>query len=363
MDFETNTIKWHSPDLYVRSVALSNDDVVLAVDFLGATEAELEWWWSWCTKQKFILHNAQFDNGVIYHKTGVLLTPHADTFILFKMLGGKVHSHFEVGHGLKDAQEHVLGWPIRGDGELHQYMTETGLTWDRVKEFNWDILGYYNAYDADSTWQLYKIFKQMFEDQEEWGQTCIPWHQEDCLNECMMQIEAIYHGLDVDEEKSIEYTEYCQEELKRRTKDFYDFPDFADHLADYETRAIAAIADTMPNQYNKDGKTVSKNWIKKQAKLEAAKEVRHFNLNSPQQLAVLLYDAAGYFSDQGRTTKKDVLKTMGKGGALILSIREMNTELKFLAQLKYNTKEGKLTPTVMYPATITGRVSSKEEVK
>jgi hypothetical protein len=361
LDFEANTKRPEDPNLYIRTVALANDSLVVGIDFLNCAAADWDWMMGWLCEQQLVVFNCLYDHALIYRKARRLVSPHADCYIAFKMLGGKKYIDANVGHSLKWAQVELLGWDAMGDSEIDAYMEANGLTWEEVRKFDREILLRYNCLDADSTWALYKLFQDLCKEHwDTWGQYFGAWHREDCLTAALAWIEAIDAGMPVDEDQLRVYTDMCTRDKDKYLQAFMEHPLLKDGIREYNEKHCASIWDNPPTQYTKDGRLTA-NWVKRQAKYEAALKENHFNTNSPQQLQWLLYGHAKIASPKPNlSTDAESLQQIGEVGQLLLSYRNMVTELKFLTQLTDNNMSGVFHPSVRFPATKTGRVASGE---
>lgn len=364
LDFEANTNKPQAEDLYIRTMAVSNDDCVVGVDFLGCNDEDWEWLWQWLPQQKLIVFNAMYDHALIHRTCNQLITPHVDLYVAFKKLGGKKKFTDSMAtHSLKSAQVYLLGWQDKGNDEIKEYMKSNGLTWRDVREFDRDLLLRYNCLDADSTWELYQLFRGLVQDhQEGWGQFFGQWHREDCLTATMLWIEALSYGLPIDEVQLEAHRAECQEKKDSYLEQFMNHPKLKDGIASYNKNVVDTLKAAEPPKFRKDGQVTSR-WSKWLDKVVEADRTNHFNTNSVQQLQWLLYEYAKIPPPKDNlSTDAESLNSIGEVGQLLLKHRSMVTELKFAKQLAENNTSGKFYPNVIYPGTDTGRVVSREEI-
>lgn len=363
-DFEANTNKPQHKDLYIRSVAFANDDAVVCVDFLDCSSEDWEWFLKWVCEQRLIAFNALYDHGLLYAKTGKLVEPHADLYVAFKSLGGKKDSKDALAtHSLKAAQVRLLEWEDKGNDEIKDYMRSNDYTWADVKKFDSEILLRYNGYDADSTWSLYQLIRELVKEHwETWGQHFNEWHKEECVGAVMLWIEALHHGMPIDEEQLASHTAECEKSRDAHLIDFLNHEMLREGVDAYNKQVVDEIRKTEPTKYRKDGQITAR-WNKWLRKLEAAENINHFNTNSPKQLQWLLYGYAGITPPkENMSTDAESLNDIGEVGQLLLDHRKMVTELKFAKQLADSNKDGVFYPNVVYPGTDTGRVVSREEI-
>ena len=351
-------------DLYVRSIAMANDDVVVAVDFKDAAEEDMEWFWLWLVEQQLIVFNVMYDHGIIYNKTGKLVKPLACMYTAFKFLGGKKYSDSAARHSLKWAQTELLGWEQMGNDEIKTYMKDEKLTWEDVEQFDEDILLHYNGLDADATWSLYLIVKNLVrQNWDTWGEYFSEWHQDDCLTISMLWIESLQEGLPIDQDQLVIHHKECVDGTEVAKEEFFAAEEVAGGILEYNQKAAEAMRDApMKNKFKKNGEP-TKHWANRLAKYEENIKLNHFNLNSPPQLKWLLYEYAKLVPPKPTgSTDKESLGQLGHIGDLILNYRSWNTELKFAKQLVGSNNNGVLYPNVVFPGTDTGRVVSREEI-
>ena len=365
LDFEANTNKPHSTDLFIRTMALANDEYVVGVDFLGCSDTDWGWLMEWLPQQKLIVFNAMYDNALLLRKSGRLVPPQVDLYIAFKKLGGKKKStDHKATHSLKSAQVYILDWQDKGNDEIAEYMKKHQLTWSDIRKFDQDILLRYNCLDADSTWALYQVFKELIaEHQENWGQYFGQWHREECLTAAALWIESLSHGLPIDEGQLESHRLDCQEKRDYYLTQFFDHPQIKDGVALYNATIVENLKAAEPPKHKKNG-DIQVRWLKWATKVKEAAAVNHFNTNSVQQLRWLLYGYAKIAPPKGTlSTDAEALNSIGEVGQLLLNYRSMTTELKFVTQLAENNTDGKFYPRVVYPGTETGRVVSREEIR
>jgi hypothetical protein len=366
LDFEANTNKPQAKDLWVRSVALANDDYVIAIDFNEGSEKDLQWVWAWMATQEMITFNHIYEGGVIYAKTGLIVAPLVDVYLAFKALGGKKYFDSPIGHSLKMAQVELLGWHEKGDAELDEYKTKMGYDWADIKKYDKGIILHYNGLDADSTWALYKLLKDTVKRHwDTWGEHFGDWHTEDVLNMNDLWVEALQEGMPLDMPQLHSYTEECAVSKEEYHSRFMSHELIAPGIKEYNDKYLAEII-TVHDKYIKVTKAgkVSANWQKRLDAYKEAEGGNHFNLNSPLQLRWLLYDSAGIQSPKpDLSTDKESLNQIGEVGELLLGYRSAKTELQFLNQLAANEIDGKIYPNIVVMGTDTTRAVSRESIK
>lgn len=366
LDFEANTNKPHRKDLWLRSMAIANDNEVVAIDFKDCSQEDLDWCLGWVSRQEMVTFNHIYEGGLLLNKTGLLTAPLVDVYSAFKALGGKKYADSVAGHSLKSAQVELLGWAEKGNAGLEEHKEAMNYGWEDIAKYDKDIILHYNGLDADSTWALYGILKDTVKRHwDTWGEHFGSWHSEDCLNMTMLWVEALNTGMPIDLEQLTQYTEHCTQ-LKQRSYDlFMEHELIAPGIKEYNDAHLSAILDVHDNyiKVTKSGK-VSANWQIRLDQHEASKNINHFNLNSWQQLQWLLYDKAGIRSPKANmSTDKESLQQIGEVGEMLLAYREAKTELQFLNQLSVLEEEGILYPNIVVPGTDTMRCTSREDIK
>lgn len=344
LDFETNTYDYMAEDFYVRTVGLANDEYVVSIDFLDADEIELQFFKAYLLNLDYVAHNSCFEAGTLRVWAGDMGKPICDTYILFADLA----CEFNRPHSLAAGMEDLLGQQKEGD-KVKEHMKANKWTWTDVKEFDFEILGRYNAIDAWGCWEMYKYFDKVIQSFDStWGQYYWDYHREDCLNEVFLQVEARFNGIDVDTSE-LESTYSTTIVSKDRALDeFINDEAIQPHLKRFHEETLSNLEDKRPEEFTKTGKPAAR-YIKWRDKLEEAKTAFHFNTNSTQQLRWLFFDQMGIepveFTPGGDpSTSAACLAKMGKPGELLLKYRKEVTKLKFLTQVVEGQRDGKIRP-------------------
>lgn len=366
MDFEANTADPYIAELDVRCVSFANDNHVVSIDLhAGGTEQEFAEFREWLVNQQMIAHNTKYDFGVIYAKTGKLVMPYADTFGAF----GHLANDERRSWGLKAAQVDILGWDVRGDKEFNEYKRSNNLDWSDIDKFDFSILGKYNCYDTDSTWQLFKHMEYVVATYSDtWGQYFWEAHREDYLTEVLLQIEAQFEGIPVDVVNLTKFGAELDGRIYSSKAKFLEHQDIKPHIDEYNRSVIEKEEGKNKPQFTKSG-DISKNWIKWQPKLELVRNTFHFNMNSPAQLKWLFFnkmkiEPTQFSETTGEpSTSKKALKELGVYGGMLLTYRDYVTIRGFVTQLINVEMDGIFHPNVVLPSTVTGRAASKELIK
>jgi hypothetical protein len=96
-------------------------------------------------------------------------------------------------------------------------------------------------------------------------------------------------GITVDRKKLEDHQTKLVEGMSTLMMEFFEDSPATPHIKEYNARVVREHYDKMPDKLTKTGK-VSVRFTKWQEKLEILKVTQHFNPNSKQQLASLIYD-------------------------------------------------------------------------
>lgn len=275
-------------------------------------------------RPKLIGHNAYFD----WMQLAALYNPpqgyewqdlpwHDDTYILFKLLA--TEGWVGQRHGLKEAQQSILGWFLRGDAELSEWLKANKLKKGDMWQAPFEILGRYCALDCQSTFLLYKHLKGIAD----------RWKAFEVLRPAFMSeirclIQNYFSGVPVDREKLTAFTLALEPQIEEATRKVFSVPEVKAHVdslyaaclqAHPEPRKFTQRPLVEPPKFKKDGKVTAR-WLKWQAKMEQyvppepsktwlrwEKNMREldegmkrwgcapelFNLESPKQMLHLVY--------------------------------------------------------------------------
>ena len=247
-------------------------------------------------------------------------------------------------------------------------MKSKQLTWADVEKFDFNILGIYNAYDADSTWQLYTHIKNTVESyNDSWGQFFWQAHTEDYLEEVLLLIESQFEGLHINSDKLDRFGIYLDANIQLQLDAFLNDPNIKEYIEDYDRRIIENEEKKNKPKFTAKGE-INKNWLKWQELIKKLKSTTHFNINSSTHLKWLFFDCLKIeptrFSVKTGAPQcdKKALKAIPKYGNLLLGYRELVTTRKFVTQVQNVKQDNKLIPNIVLPATVTGRAASKEEI-
>ena len=356
VDFETSGLRWADKGFQVRSVALVNDKINLAIDFNTLDKDKADRLWGFLANHKgLIAHNATFEAGVIWSQTKVIPDVHICTRAMAYALAGEGSPG--QSWGLKSLAKDLLGaedWNEEID--INNMMSE-----------DWTKVGKYNQLDTHYTWYLYRLMAAVIhENSDTWGRYFMDYHQLDVMNMIKLQVETYVNGLHIDTDHLDRYSNQVQEEIKGRELGFFSHPKVAEGVEVFQETVIQKYWTKLhaTKKEKKDG-TVSQAYLKAQVDYQLAKTTRHFNINSNAHLIWLIYDYLGMTSKTktdggGRSVSADALSSIPEIGKLILEYREPLAMSKFLAALTNNLQGGKVRIPIRAPGTVTGRCSAGE---
>jgi DNA polymerase I-like protein with 3'-5' exonuclease and polymerase domains len=274
----------------VRSVAIANDYGAVAIDCEKLSKRDRAKLTRWLLGQDLIAHNAVFDAGWLYAKTGMIPNIEACTLVLFKLLA--TEGYLGQRWGLKAAMTDLLGWPESNEADLYDWLKENKLKAKDMAQAPWDILGKYNVMDAAATWQLYKYLRSVIEENG-WENQILKFHQEDFNNLMKLLIEQQVEGMCIDLDALVAFDSKLILDIESKRREFLDHPEVKSHVEYYQSIIVEEIEKAMPPQYTKKGDVTARytKWVEK---LAAAKSRIDFNIDSPKQLQWLFYERLFY---------------------------------------------------------------------
>lgn len=360
-DFETHGTDPVSGS--IRSISLANDYGTVAIDLQTLSQSDRKWLTKWLLKQKLVAHNAVFDAAWIYAKSGMMPNIEACTLVLFKLLS--TEGFLGQQWGLKVAMRDVLGWEESNEKDLYAWLKSNKLKASDMAQAPWDILGKYNALDSAATWQLYKYFLKIIEDND-WKECLLDFHRQDFVNLIELTIEQQKEGMKINIDALTSYDERLKEEIEEKKQEFIRHPRVAPELEFYKRCVVEEFKKTIPPQFKKDGKTTTARFTRWEHKLEELRRSQPFNVDSPQQLQWLLYERlmidCPIKTDKGLpSTGKKALPHLGELGKLLKAYRELRDRRKFIKSLQGVMRDGRFHPKLKIHGTVTGRSSGGVE--
>jgi DNA polymerase-1 len=312
---------------HVSYITMTKLDGQLSEQFVAEQLARL-------VDTKLIFFNAKFDIRVINQTLGVELIPYWDGYI-----GARLLNENEPDNGLKALHNKYV---LKGEGESFNYDSIfKGIPFSHIPI---NIAYLYAAHDAVITYELYK-FQQPFLTKDH--PTCIERHLQGVayvfreiempLINIVAQMEDTGIALDLEYAKDLE--EKYGQELVKVEQEFFD------ELAKYKDDI---------DQYRKQMGP-------------ACKLDERINLNSPTQLAILLYDVLGIApvdNKSPRGTGEDILEKINIPlTRILLEYRRLQKLMStYITKLpaSLNPRTGRLHASFNQMGTDTGRFSSTD---
>jgi DNA polymerase I-like protein with 3'-5' exonuclease and polymerase domains len=355
-DFETHGVDPTTGS--IRSISLANDHGTVAIDCEQLSSDDRMRLTRWLLKQKLIAHNAVFDAGWIYAKTGTMPDIEACTLVLFKLLA--TEGFLGQRWGLKSAMTDLLGWPESNEVDLYNWLKSNKLKAKDMAQAPWEILGKYNALDAAATWQLYKHLVAIIEAHEMTEQV-LEFHRKDFVTLIKLAIEQQMSGMTVDVKALAEFDQKLEGQIEDKRHEFLNHPEVRDHVKYYQSVIVEEIEKAEPPKLTKKGDVTARH-LKWQEKLAEAKSRIDFNIDSPKQLQWLFYERLFYEcpikTDKGMpSVGKKAFPHLGELGRLMKEYRELRDRRKFVTALGNVQRDGVFHPNVKIHGTVTGRSS------
>jgi DNA polymerase I-like protein with 3'-5' exonuclease and polymerase domains len=356
IDFETSGLRWMDKGFKVRSVALVNDNISMAIDLNTLNPQVATRLWSWLANHTaLVAHNATFEAGVIFSQTGKIPDISVDTRAMAYALAGEGSPG--QSWGLKALAKDLLGaetW--NEDIDITNMMSE-----------DWAKVGKYNQIDTHYTWHLYLLMSAVIhENSDTWGRYFMDYHQLDVMNMIKLQVEAYANGLSIETEHLEAYSKELDYQIASKLFDFHTHPKVLPGVQAFNEQIIAQYKDKMLKNAHptKSGKPRAA-YESARIAYEMAKHEQHFNINSNAHLTWLIYDYLGLTSTTktdsgGKSVSADALAGIPDIGKLILEYREPLAMKKFVTSLANNLQEGKVRIPIRAPGTVTGRCSAGE---
>lgn len=335
-----------------------------------------------------IAHNVYFDEGVARACCDYGIRFRHCTYSMLAYLANEGHP--DQYWGLKQAQVELLGWTDSNEHDLDEWLVSNGFykgnrRLDSSKEYlqeeyklgklrpekgeMWraptEILGKYCALDAEACYLLYtEVLLPVFHKFKGLQDVF-----QDNMNLIHQLVEQKFHGIPVDREGLLVRKQILLDSIGDAHNIFRNHPSVADHILDMESRMRDELLAKEPARLKIDG-DVSKNWLKWEARLQAAKAGTvaeyNFNIQSGPQMRELLYTRLG-LEVRARTESGEpavgvkTLKHMGEIGEILINRAYDAKELSYIEDYIERTQfRSSIHPSFRTPGTMTGRLSSKE---
>jgi DNA polymerase I-like protein with 3'-5' exonuclease and polymerase domains len=353
------------------------------------------------THKGLLAHNVYFDGGWIRRDLGQHANWYACTYAMYMQLANEGWEGQKWS--LKDAMTDVLMWGDTNETELDNWLVDNGYKKTNnapKKEEMWrapaNILGQYCVLDAEAT---YLLMTEFFEPLLERFPRVLSYHQEDFLPHVLVHIDQKIHGIMTNRSQWEGHQHQLQSDIATLEATFRNHPDVEPYIYEWEKAKYLELAAAEPEQFLKqkerkepaqflkDGKTVSKNWLKwKEAtsvpptvsknwekwrtRMDAVEQGLDadylFNIQSGDQLRGLLYDRLKHpvklLTDSGQpAVGEKALKSMGDVGKLLIDRALRFKESTYLTDyLERTISRPTIHPSFRLPGTVTGRLSGSE---
>lgn len=312
----------------------------------------------WLSTQHLIAHHAFFDIAVLERLTGGRIEDFSCTKLLYKLLASE--GFFGQEWGLKSAMQDLLRWSVNTD-DLNAWLKANKKKKSEMSDAPFDILGRYNQLDAAATWELYKLFRETIEaNQEGWAAYIVDYLRE-AYSEYRQILDVNHTGIPVDMEWLTQYTAKTEAAAKRLLDEFLSQSQVAPHIQVFNETQVKDLLSAEPAPLTKTGKPAA-NHLKWQAKVQEAKVTQHFNVSSNDHLSWLFYERVHMpvkrVTDKGNpAVDKKALELMGGPADKLLKYRKERDLLKFLHSLASNIIDGAYRPQYRLAGTLTQRLS------
>lgn len=382
LDVETKGNEAHNRESYVIGVGLSQSN--LAVYFPISTK---EQWTKFCTylqnsQLPLIAHNLTYD-AAWFIRDNFKLNWVGCTYAWLRSLANEGWAGQRWG--LKDSMVDLLAWPSSNEELLDKWLIDNGHVKSIAKEKKdgyyfypekdrwfspqkaemWrapsDILGTYCCLDAYATIQLYEHVLVEILDSEDFGDL-FDQYSKWMLRLILKTIEQQLRGIQIDVPQVEKHLEFLKQEIERTEKELIGHPEVVPSISLYNKMQVEEIRKKEPKQFKKDGSRskLHENWA---AKVEEAKQVQHFNLNSSKQKQWLFYEQLKFpilretESGEAAVDGKALLG-FGEVGRLFTELTHLTKEHSYVEKCLELTRDtGILHPQLRVPGTLTGRCS------
>lgn len=343
------------------------------------------------------------ENGPAFHEW-THLRWEACTMLLSRMLSSE--GPHQLKYGLKDLQIELLGWSVRGDVELSEWLIQNGYTKrgggadkSQMSKAPFDILGYYCALDAASTYLLYTRVMRPVLNKFVGADMQIPYWMLHGLHCVVMQL----NGVRIDRPKLEFINTHYARLAAQHLNEFVTQPVIAEAIAVFNARKIAEIENAEPSRKFKKALPLaaeppkflkalkkgemqvsprwlawkqkeseilqavpeySAHWISWAERLAEAKATQHFSVTSSLHMRWLAYDylqlPIKLTTESGQpSVDADALGQMGPLFRPLLAWAEYNKLVTTYTSslLSKLTPADRLHPRLKFPGTNTGRLS------
>lgn len=390
VDIETKGTEAHNPECQVVGVGMSDGTSILYFDFATnsaeCNQAVLDFLADY---PDFLFgHNVFFDGAFLQKLSGRWWNWQFDTYGLYRQLANEGYP--QQTFGLKDAQVQLLGWDVKGDVKLDQWLIDNQYIADIKKQpaagyyqrgdrfyrprksEMWrapaSILGAYCGLDCAATWQL--LFECLLPSIQglEFEQAVLDYHAT-YMDNLRLLVSQQLSGITINKAMLAEYQVDLAARVEKSDSEFLSHPDVRPHASLRNQAVLRELEEAEPVMYKKlpklgneparlkkDG-SVSKvwenwdrkrqdilalgpgeltsNWQKWALKYQAATEEEHLNLNSGDQMAWLFYEQLNnpvlIWTDSDKpSTGAKALPGFGEPGKLLKKNKDQFKELGYV---------------------------------
>jgi len=353
VDIETNGLEAHDPSLDIVGIGLSGPTHTVYIN--KPTGELLTYLLFFLQRHRLVAFNVLFEDAWFKAKWNVDVNWDGDAFGLFKQLSGDSN---QLSWSLEAAQADVLGWPSSNKITLAANLAAAKLSKAEMWKLPPEVLGNYCCGDADSTYQLWEILKNLTIENypELWT-----YHTKYFMNEVKLLSEAQLRGITINKPMVIDYIKSTTLAMEAARREFEKHPLVAPIVDEFNKAATAAYLAAEPEKLTKDG-ALRVNWCKWRAKEKTLLDEHGFNVNSPAQLKWLFYDRLGFkpqvfTKTNAPSTGKKALPLFGEPGEILLKYKKKDKNRSYAQSLLEKVeKHGKLHPQFKSVGTITGRL-------
>lgn len=381
-------LAWDSGSCYLNPSELSDEAFSLLTDLM-------------VTHTGLLAHNVYFDGGWIRRDLNQHAQWYACTYGLYMQLASEGWTGQKWS--LKSAMTDVLLWPDTNEKDLDDWLVANGYHKHNkapLKEEMWrapaDILGRYCVLDAEAT---YLLMTEFFEPLLERFPSVLSYHQDLFLPHVEIHIDQKIHGIMTDRNQWLAHSAVLSAEVEQLEHTLNNTSDAAPHIYEWEKvkylefmgseppKYLKQKERVEPAKYLKDGKTISKNYLKwmelsavpkkvsahwmkwdeKRKLIEAGLEPGYlFNWQSAHHLRWLLYTAMKHpvkLTTEGGepAVSEDAVKSMGSVGKTMIERSLRVKELTALTDyIERTSRRPTIHPSFKLPGTVTGRLSGRE---
>ena len=312
--------------------------------------------------------NVVFDWGFLWSKFGLSdLHWECCTYGLFRQL--TTEGFKGQTWGLGTLEKEGLGWKYSNKKDLYDMLAKHSLKKDemgQLADLEPKAFGKYCAEDADAHWQAYEHLLEIVDGLGDVGANLTEFHKGPWMCSAVKQnIEQQLRGIKIDVPKLTAFRERLSVEIETLGKSFFSIPEVVEPMAEWNAKFIKAHLDKEPPTLTAAGKA-SKRWQTWEEKLQRVAKEQHFNPNSPQQLAWLLFEKLGYpikeYTETGQpSVGKDFLPFWGAPGKTLLKWKKkIKLRGSFVDTCLELQRDSVLHPQTKSAGTITLRCSGGE---